>query len=383
MADFTVQQGSTTPPLIVDLTYSDGSVLDLTGYTVTVSITLIGAGTPIVSNGACSIVSAAAGRARYDWLGGDTGMAGTYLAVFTAFNGVTTHVFPASGGLTVQVVPVTTAYPTVADIVRDASMVLGDLHEGTLTAAASQTSITDSTLREPAGHFTGGSISLVNTFNYLNRGVTRRITNHAANGVLTTDSFPEVPHDGDTYEIRDIPGHDRDAMKRFVAAAVRDLRSATWVEVDTFSAPLEYSYQVREYPVDPEFEYLTKVYYQDIVDAEEPWYEVPRSLWHTHRPGYIAISKYADINRCTLSIPNESPLAFRGVRRPAQVSADSDMVEVDQNYAIHYVAARMALALMKGDDANEMKDKYLVSLQESERIRKLTRERLPNGARRV
>lgn len=76
MADFSLKQHDTWPPLNATLSDANGPI-DLTGAT---SVTLImkptGGGSTIT--GTCTIVSAVAGTIRYTWITGNTAVAGTY-----------------------------------------------------------------------------------------------------------------------------------------------------------------------------------------------------------------------------------------------------------------------------------------------------------------
>lgn len=70
MADFTIKQNDTWPPLEGVLTDANGAV-NLTGASVRLILKSAGAGNTVLG-GACDIVSAVEGRVRYTWLPADT-----------------------------------------------------------------------------------------------------------------------------------------------------------------------------------------------------------------------------------------------------------------------------------------------------------------------
>jgi hypothetical protein len=81
MADFHLKAGDLLPALTAALKDGNGSPIDLTGATVTFRMRKRGA-TALTVDAAASVVSAAAGTVRYDWLSGDTDTHGLYDAEF-------------------------------------------------------------------------------------------------------------------------------------------------------------------------------------------------------------------------------------------------------------------------------------------------------------
>lgn len=81
MADFHLKAGDLLPALTAALKDGNGAPIDLTGATVTFRMRKRGA-TALTVDAAASVVSAAAGTVRYDWLSGDTDAHGLYDAEF-------------------------------------------------------------------------------------------------------------------------------------------------------------------------------------------------------------------------------------------------------------------------------------------------------------
>lgn len=81
MADFHLKAGDLLPAITAALKDGDGNAIDLTGATVTFRMRKRGA-TALTIDAAASVVSAAAGAVRYDWLAGDTDTHGVYDAEF-------------------------------------------------------------------------------------------------------------------------------------------------------------------------------------------------------------------------------------------------------------------------------------------------------------
>ena len=80
VATSTLKVNDTSPPLTASLEHSNGGPEDLAGATVQFVMGLLGRD-PVV-DGAAVVVDAGKGRVRYNWVAGDTGTAGTYLAEF-------------------------------------------------------------------------------------------------------------------------------------------------------------------------------------------------------------------------------------------------------------------------------------------------------------
>lgn len=90
MSDFNLKVGDTSPALTITCTYSDGTVQDLTGATVTFAMRYAN-GMLKISDAAAAIPSPpTGGQAQYTWGGaGDTDTPGSFQAEF--------HVTLASG----------------------------------------------------------------------------------------------------------------------------------------------------------------------------------------------------------------------------------------------------------------------------------------------
>lgn len=73
--DFSIKVGDTAPPLAITCQFSDGSIQDLTGATVTFSLRSA-AGATIITGGACTILTPTAGTVEYIWGANDTTTAG-------------------------------------------------------------------------------------------------------------------------------------------------------------------------------------------------------------------------------------------------------------------------------------------------------------------
>lgn len=107
MADFTIKKGDRKPPLLATLRQGDGTPQDLTGATVTFSMTLVpGDGNPPkVNNGSCTIVgSAVNGQVSYAWGATDTDTPGSYKGEFhVAFPGGLNGSWPSDQYLIIEV----------------------------------------------------------------------------------------------------------------------------------------------------------------------------------------------------------------------------------------------------------------------------------------
>lgn len=80
MADFTLKQHDTWPPIEATLSDQHGP-LDLTGATVKLILKTAG-GSPTTVIGACTLVSPSSGIVEYVWVVGDTATVNTYQGEF-------------------------------------------------------------------------------------------------------------------------------------------------------------------------------------------------------------------------------------------------------------------------------------------------------------
>ncbi len=103
MADFTVKQGDSAITFSDSLTYSDGSVVNLTGASVSFVMRAITSAS-VAFNTSASITSASIGTVAYRPTASDTATAGTYAANWkVSFSGGLVETFPTIGYLTVEI----------------------------------------------------------------------------------------------------------------------------------------------------------------------------------------------------------------------------------------------------------------------------------------
>lgn len=69
-------------PFEYDITYDDGTPVDLTGATVVMNMILDGATSFTVDSGSCTIVNATEGSIRYQWVSPETDVPGMYRIEF-------------------------------------------------------------------------------------------------------------------------------------------------------------------------------------------------------------------------------------------------------------------------------------------------------------
>lgn len=102
MADYTIKQNDTHPPL--DATLSDASgPVDLTGATVKLLLKSLGSGTTTLV-GDCTLTGALTGQVRYTWVEGDTAAVNTYNGEFeVTWPSLKKTTFPNTGYFTVEI----------------------------------------------------------------------------------------------------------------------------------------------------------------------------------------------------------------------------------------------------------------------------------------
>jgi hypothetical protein len=104
MADVTIRKGDRLPQLDRQFLL-DGNAVDLTGSTVTFNLWNAATGTQVITNGACTIVTAATGDVRYLWTSTDATLpAGVYLGSFTAeFSSSRKMTAPNNGMIVIEI----------------------------------------------------------------------------------------------------------------------------------------------------------------------------------------------------------------------------------------------------------------------------------------
>lgn len=268
---------------------------------------------------------------------------------------------------------------TLADLIAQVSDHIGDRETGTLTSAASTTSVTASGLTDPAGHWTGARLAL--TSGAL-AGQERRITNHASNGVFTVNAFSSTPAGTETFELRREPDHTRERVKSLINEAIRDLRKHFWVRLDSRTDLADvtvYDEDKPEYTIPASMLYVHKVLWQDTDDTAggTPWYELPLPLWRTLGNGKLYIEPY--------TLKDLMPLKFLGCRRPAELSAEAGVCEVPDNYPVWYAVKNLAFTLARKGlgESDQYLRLYTVAAEEAKQARESVRETLPPSSRRA
>jgi hypothetical protein len=103
---FVIRKGDRLPAITATLTDSAGAAVNLTGGTVKLTMTEIGATTPKVDNAAVTVVSATAGTVSYSWAAADTNSTGLYFAEFEFTNASSLErTFPNPDHIMVHVTP--------------------------------------------------------------------------------------------------------------------------------------------------------------------------------------------------------------------------------------------------------------------------------------
>lgn len=91
---FSIKVGDRLPALRIQLLKCDGTVFDLTGYTVRVTIAPCVGGRAIVRDANAPLVDAPNGICEYAWAAGTTDLAGEYKVEAIVNNGTLEATFP-------------------------------------------------------------------------------------------------------------------------------------------------------------------------------------------------------------------------------------------------------------------------------------------------
>lgn len=101
---FYVKHNDTSPAMLATLQDAEGNAVNLTGATVRFHMRSVGGGNPVV-DAAATVVTAASGIVRYNWVAADTDTAGTYQAEFeVTYADASIETFPNDGYIVVQII---------------------------------------------------------------------------------------------------------------------------------------------------------------------------------------------------------------------------------------------------------------------------------------
>jgi len=102
MSNFYMKQNDTQPRMLATLQDGDGAAINLTGASVRFHMRTLGGST--VVDAAATIITAASGLVRYDWVAADTDTVGSYQAEFeVTYPDTTVETFPNSGYIRVEI----------------------------------------------------------------------------------------------------------------------------------------------------------------------------------------------------------------------------------------------------------------------------------------
>ena len=102
MSTFYMKQSDTQPRMLATLQDGDGAAINLTGASVRFHMRTLGGST--VVDAAATIITAASGLVRYDWVAADTDTVGSYQAEFeVTYPDTTVETFPNSGYIRVEI----------------------------------------------------------------------------------------------------------------------------------------------------------------------------------------------------------------------------------------------------------------------------------------
>lgn len=105
MTDFKIKQNDTSPGIEAILKDSDNNPINLTGASLRFIMAKYNS-TELKVDASATIVTAAEGLIKYDWIIGDTDESGTFKAEFeVTYNDGTIETFPNDGYLTIEIDP--------------------------------------------------------------------------------------------------------------------------------------------------------------------------------------------------------------------------------------------------------------------------------------
>ena len=108
ISEFTIKQNDTLEAIVAILDDSAGSAFSLAGATVVFSMRSLTTNVLIIDNVAATIMDAALRKVKYDWVTGDTVIAGDYLAEFeVTFSDGKIQTFPngLNAGIVIHIIP--------------------------------------------------------------------------------------------------------------------------------------------------------------------------------------------------------------------------------------------------------------------------------------
>ena len=101
---FYIKQNDTGPAMLATLQDANGNAINLTGASVRFHMRSVGGGNPVV-DAAATVVTAASGIVRYNWVAADTDTVGTYRAEFeVTYADASIETFPNDGYIVVQII---------------------------------------------------------------------------------------------------------------------------------------------------------------------------------------------------------------------------------------------------------------------------------------